>query len=54
MAARVQMTSPLGRGTAMVAADRVDRYKANGWREVATEKPKPATRRRKTDDNDDE
>lgn len=51
---RVELTSPLGRGTVRVAADRVDRYKANGWREIATEKPKPATRRRKQTDNDDE
>ena len=49
---RVELTSPLGRGTVRVAADRVDRYKANGW--VEKPKPKPATRRRKQTDNDDE
>lgn len=50
---RVELTSPLGRGTVRVAASRVDRYKANGWQELP--KPKPVPKRRKqTDDDNDE
>jgi len=47
---RVELTSPLGRGTVRVAADRVDRYKANGW----VEKPKPKPQRRRKSDADGE
>jgi len=55
MADRVEMTAPLGAGRARVAKARVEEFKANGWREVATPKPRPAPRRtRKATTGDDE
>lgn len=52
MSDRVVMRSPLGRGTAVVSAGRVDRYQANGWTVVP---PRPVRRRKsKADEDDDE
>ena len=48
---RIPLLSPLGRGTVMVAASRVDRYKANGWTELPEPKPAPRRRKQQTDDD---
>lgn len=49
---RVELISPLGRGVARVAPDRVEEFKANGWREAPKkaepEKAAPARRKRAT------
>lgn len=51
MADRVELIAPTGQGRARVAADRVEAFKANGWREKPA--PKPAPKRRKAADDDE-